>query len=205
MTAENLIPCPWCGSTDIYADVSEICCPVQWSGGARCRDCGAEEPNGSGVHDRKEDAEQAALKEWGIRLGGDAGKDASLKEAQQTIFRLQEEKRQAQLTAADCAAALTVINAVWRDKFSTETVAQMDKGLAAFSAICKRDATQASEAVVDRLPYDIGSEAYHNRKLPEENPYTEKTWQHDEWYLGWSQSEKSDDSEAFDYKTGKFK
>ena len=68
--AENSLPCPWCGGTDIYADASEICCPIQWSAVARCRDCGAQEPDGSGVHDLRIDAEKEALAAWNVRLGG---------------------------------------------------------------------------------------------------------------------------------------
>lgn len=32
----------------------------------------------------------------------------------------------------------------------------------------------------DRLPYDIGAEAYYQRKHYSENPYAEGNWQHNE-------------------------
>lgn len=56
----------------------------------------------------------------------------------------------------------------------------------------------------DRLPYDIGAEAYRDRKLPEDNPYASDDWRHNEWWLGWSHSEESDQDESFDWATGKF-
>lgn len=63
----SLLPCPWCGGDDIYARVSDICCPVQYSAIARCRDCGAEAPDGSGVKDSREDAEREAFEMWNDR------------------------------------------------------------------------------------------------------------------------------------------
>lgn len=74
--AENLLPCPWCGSTDIYADASDICCPIQWSAVARCRGCGAQEPDGSGVYDLKADAERVALTAWNVRASSNQRDDA---------------------------------------------------------------------------------------------------------------------------------
>lgn len=55
-----------------------------------------------------------------------------------------------------------------------------------------------------RLPYDEGAEAYYNRKLPDDNPYLEGDWRHDEWWLGWSQTEQCD-GESWDFAAGKFK
>jgi len=55
-----------------------------------------------------------------------------------------------------------------------------------------------------RLPYDEGTEAYYNRKLPEGNPYPESDWRHEEWWLGWSQTEGWA-GESYDFATGKFK
>lgn len=55
-----------------------------------------------------------------------------------------------------------------------------------------------------RLPYDEGAEAYYNRKLPEDNPYIEGDWRHDEWWLGWSQTEECD-GQSYDFASGKFK
>lgn len=62
-----MLPCPWCGCTEVRLNVSEICCPLQYSARATCSDCYAEEPNGSGVHDLKEDAEKEALQAWNDR------------------------------------------------------------------------------------------------------------------------------------------
>lgn len=62
-----MLPCPWCGCTEVRLNVSEICCPIQYSARAACSDCYAEEPNGSGVHDSKEDAEKEALQAWNDR------------------------------------------------------------------------------------------------------------------------------------------
>ena len=44
----------------------------------------------------------------------------------------------------------------------------------------------------ERLPYDIGSEAYVKRIHYRENPYPESDWKHDEWYLGWSHQQESE-------------
>jgi len=55
-----------------------------------------------------------------------------------------------------------------------------------------------------RLPYDEGAEAYYNRNLPEENPYPEGDWRHEEWWLGWPQTEECD-GESWDFATGRFK
>jgi hypothetical protein len=62
-----MLPCPWCGCTEVRVSVSEICCPIQYSARATCSDCYAEEPNGSGVHDSKEGAEKEALQAWNDR------------------------------------------------------------------------------------------------------------------------------------------
>lgn len=64
---------------------------------------------------------------------------------------------------------------------------------------------QGMEPVVDRLPYDIGAEAYYSRKLPDDNPYAESDWRYNEWWLGWSSSEQSDPEESYDCSLGKFK
>jgi len=56
-----------------------------------------------------------------------------------------------------------------------------------------------------RLPYDEGAEAYYQRKTPEDNPYPKGDWRHDEWWLGWSGSEQSDDSQSWDFATNSFK
>ena len=62
-----MLPCPWCGCTDVRVGISEICCPIQYSARAVCSDCYAEEPNGSGVHDSREEAEKEALQAWNDR------------------------------------------------------------------------------------------------------------------------------------------
>lgn len=43
----------------------------------------------------------------------------------------------------------------------------------------------------ERLPYDIGAEAYHQRKHYSENPYAKSDWQHNEWWLGWDSSREN--------------
>lgn len=63
----------------------------------------------------------------------------------------------------------------------------------------------------DRLPYDIGAEAYHQRKHYSENPYSGSDWQNKEWWLGWDSCRESspetwdDDADDFseNFKTGK--
>lgn len=62
-----ILRCPWCGCSEVETKASEICCPIQYSAKAACVDCGAEEPNGSGVYDSKEDAEKEALRMWSDR------------------------------------------------------------------------------------------------------------------------------------------
>jgi len=62
-----MLPCPWCGCTEVKLNVSEICCPIQYSARAYCSDCYAEEPGGSGVHDSRQDAEKEALQAWNDR------------------------------------------------------------------------------------------------------------------------------------------
>ncbi|MCX4030142.1 hypothetical protein H0A36_17365 [Endozoicomonas sp. SM1973] len=56
----------------------------------------------------------------------------------------------------------------------------------------------------DRLPYDEGAEAYHLRKHYNTNPYPKEDWKHEEWYLGWSQSEECD-GDSWDWSTDDFK
>jgi hypothetical protein len=65
--AGELLPCPWCGGTDVRTELSEICCPIQFCAVARCYECGAAEPNGSSVHDSADDAEREALEYWNDR------------------------------------------------------------------------------------------------------------------------------------------
>lgn len=62
-----MLPCPWCGCNEVKVSFSEICCPIQYSARAVCASCYAEEPNGSGVHDLKADAEKEALEMWNDR------------------------------------------------------------------------------------------------------------------------------------------
>lgn len=44
----------------------------------------------------------------------------------------------------------------------------------------------------ERLPYDIGAEAYHQLKHYSENPYAKNDWRHNEWWLGWDSFRESD-------------
>ena len=45
----------------------------------------------------------------------------------------------------------------------------------------------------NRLPYDIGYEAYWLLRLHHtENPFPEGDWRHEEWWLGWESGRESD-------------
>jgi len=66
------LPCPWCGCAEVKIITSEICCPIQYSATAVCAGCNAEEPNGSGVYDSKDDAEREALLAWSDRSSSPA-------------------------------------------------------------------------------------------------------------------------------------
>lgn len=61
------LPCPWCGCNKINISVSEICCPIQYSAIARCNDCYAECPDGSGVVNSIEEANILAIEAWNSR------------------------------------------------------------------------------------------------------------------------------------------
>lgn len=52
------------------------------------------------------------------------------------------------------------------------------------------------------LPADEGRKAYQERKLPDDNPYEEKDWRHDEWMFGWDTEDQS--QELFDWKNNQF-
>ena len=64
MSDTELKPCPRCGSANIKALVSEICCPVQYSATAHCSDCGLEDVDGSGVCDTQSEAIEEAKESW---------------------------------------------------------------------------------------------------------------------------------------------
>ena len=49
-----------------------------------------------------------------------------------------------------------------------------------------------TEHEANRLPYDIGAEAYQLRKHYSENPYPQGDWRHEEWWLGWNSFTESD-------------
>lgn len=70
MTNHTPEPCPWCGCKEIKISFSEICCPIKYSARARCTECDAEEPIGSGVFYSKEDAEREAWESWNYRPMG---------------------------------------------------------------------------------------------------------------------------------------
>jgi len=55
------------------------------------------------------------------------------------------------------------------------------------------------------LPFDLGTDAYLARKHWRLNPYAEGTWQHSEWYDGWSHGEQCDSSDSYDWSTEDFK
>jgi hypothetical protein len=63
MTDEKLKPCPWCGDGTIAIDVDEICCPVEYTGQARCTECDACGPC-TARHDTKDDAIEEAAVLW---------------------------------------------------------------------------------------------------------------------------------------------
>jgi len=56
----------------------------------------------------------------------------------------------------------------------------------------------------DTLPYDEGNKAFNDKVLPENNPYAEDDWRHDEWYLGWSHGEECDTTGSWDWSTDSF-
>lgn len=59
--------------------------------------------------------------------------------------------------------------------------------------------------MADKLPYDEGYEAYQARLNTDSNPHPEPDWRHNEWYLGWSSAEETDQDQMFDFATDSFK
>lgn len=55
------------------------------------------------------------------------------------------------------------------------------------------------------LPADEGRLAYQGRKTPDDNPYTEDDWRHQEWWFGWNAAEECDQDDLYDWSTGQFK
>ncbi len=56
----------------------------------------------------------------------------------------------------------------------------------------------------DTLPYDEGHKAFMNKVLPDNNPYSEDDWRHDEWDLGWSHAEECDTTGSWDWSADSF-
>ncbi len=54
------------------------------------------------------------------------------------------------------------------------------------------------------LPADKGRRAFRERMTPEQNPYREQDWQHNERQFGRDCEEQSNPN-GFDWATGKFK
>ncbi|MCY9864954.1 hypothetical protein OTK49_20780 [Vibrio coralliirubri] len=55
------------------------------------------------------------------------------------------------------------------------------------------------------LPFDLGAQAYHDRKMPEANPYDESDWRNEEWWKGWSCAEEGDSLQMFDHVVHAFR
>lgn len=51
----------------------------------------------------------------------------------------------------------------------------------------------------ERLPFDLGREAYIERQLPYSNPYSEDDWRNQEWWLGWNHEEEIDPKQSYDH------
>jgi hypothetical protein len=62
-----------------------------------------------------------------------------------------------------------------------------------------------SQQANDELPFDQGTAAYDARKHWRENLYPEGTWQHDEWFDGWTFGQKAGANDSLDYATDQFK
>ncbi len=45
--------------------------------------------------------------------------------------------------------------------------------------------------VSEKLPFDEGMESFIAGGLVDENPYSDKSWKHNEWYLGFNSGEES--------------
>lgn len=58
--------------------------------------------------------------------------------------------------------------------------------------------------IANKLPFDEGREAYLDRYVPDMNPYSSEDWEHNEWWLGWSHEEKSDQEDSWSWSEGKF-
>lgn len=64
----------------------------------------------------------------------------------------------------------------------------------------KQEATSQNQA----LPFDMGVQAYQDRKMPEANPYCQTDWRNEEWWNGWSFAEDSDPDQMFDHVAHQF-
>jgi hypothetical protein len=53
------------------------------------------------------------------------------------------------------------------------------------------EATIHSWSVREQLPFDEGNEACLAGLDLDNNPYSEKSWKHNEWYLGWNACDES--------------
>lgn len=62
-----MLPCPWCGCTEVSIEVSEIGSVLQYSAHAHCAECYAGPPDGSGVVDSVIEAKKLALNAWNDR------------------------------------------------------------------------------------------------------------------------------------------
>lgn len=56
---------------------------------------------------------------------------------------------------------------------------------------------------IKQLPADEGRQAFKDQKTPEENPYHEDDWRHNEWQFGWDCEEQSSPG-IYDWQAEKF-
>ena len=59
--------------------------------------------------------------------------------------------------------------------------------------------------VLEKLPFDLGREAFMSQINLDQNPFKESDWQHNEWYLGWSDEEECDGGESYDWSNDSFR
>ena len=74
MSAVDLLPCPFCGGTNITDESYWIASPVEWFGKFKCNDCDTDGPLSEFKYDDRAEAVADARAMWNRRAPVSAGK-----------------------------------------------------------------------------------------------------------------------------------
>ena len=81
MSAVDLLPCPFCGGTNITDESYWIASPVEWFGKFKCNDCVTDGPLSEFKYDDRAEAVADARAMWNRRAPVSAGKVKALESA----------------------------------------------------------------------------------------------------------------------------